>query len=309
MFRAHFAPRLPLAATALALLSLVACATPAPSGAQATAFAASAWPDACEDWDEWDKPGPPFRIHGNSYYVGTCGIGAILIAGEAEGGAGHILIDTGTEKGAQVVLANVARLGFDPADIRVLLMTHEHHDHVGGAAQLMAATGATLKANAVAAAAMLRGNVAADDPQAAIHPAMQPVPAAEVIAPGQPVVHGNNSVTMVPTPGHTSGAASWQWRSCEGADCRTIVYADSLSAVSGDDYRFTDHPEYVATFRKGIAALAALDCDILITPHPSASDMRKRIVAGSLVDGGACRAYAAKVGRALDERLATEAAK
>lgn len=308
MFPAIHAPRLPLAATALALLSLAACATPEERPAPAAAFAASAWPATCEDWDEWDKPGPPFRIHGNSYYVGTCGIGAILIAGDANG-AGHVLIDTGTEKGADVVLANVATLGFDPADIRVLLMTHEHHDHVGGAAKLLAATGATLKASEVAAAAMLRGNVAPDDPQADIHPAMQPVAKAEVIAPGQQVALGDIRVTMVPTPGHTMGATSWQWRSCEGADCRTIVYADSLSAVSGDEYRFSDHPDYVATFRRGIAALAALDCDILLTPHPSASEMRARIVSGSLVDSGACRAYAAKVGRALDERLATEAAK
>lgn len=289
-----------------ALLALSACAAPAagPASVPVASAPASAWPAACEDWDEWDKPGPPFRIHGNSYYVGTCGIGAILIAGDK----GHVLIDTGTEKGSEAVLANVERLGFNPKDIRVLLMSHEHHDHVGGAANVMARTGATLMASPVAAAAMLAGNVAAEDPQAAIHPAMAKVPAAKVLEPGQPVTLGKISLTMVPTVGHTMGASSWQWRSCEGADCRTLVFADSLSAVSGDDYRFTDHPDYVAAFRKGIAALAALDCDIMITPHPSGSDMRARILSGSLVDPDACRHYAAKVGRALDERLASEAA-
>ena len=50
---------------------------------------------ACEDWDEWDKPAEPFLIHGNTWYVGTC-ISAILI----EGDDGLVLIDTGTAKGS-----------------------------------------------------------------------------------------------------------------------------------------------------------------------------------------------------------------
>ena len=52
---------------------------------------------ACEDWDEWDKPAEPFLIHGNTWYVGTCGISAILI----EGDDGLVLIDTGTAKGSK----------------------------------------------------------------------------------------------------------------------------------------------------------------------------------------------------------------
>ena len=48
------------------------------------------WAAACKDWDEWDKPAPPVRIHGNTYLVGTCGISAILIAGE-DGGSGNTL--------------------------------------------------------------------------------------------------------------------------------------------------------------------------------------------------------------------------
>ena len=55
-----------------------------------------------------------------------------------------------------------------------------------------------------------------------------------------------------------------------------IVYADSLSPVSADEYRFTDHPDYVAMFRGGIARLAGLECDMLLTPHPSASGMISR---------------------------------
>jgi beta-lactamase superfamily II metal-dependent hydrolase len=134
------------ATLALAATGLGACtaddgatiAAPAAFAAPAPAPPASAWTDACEDWDDWDKPAPPFRIHGNSYHVGTCGITAVLITGDA----GHVLIDGATEKGATTIAANIERLGFRLADVKLLLHSHEHHDHVGGIARLQALTGA-----------------------------------------------------------------------------------------------------------------------------------------------------------------------
>ncbi|WP_066553893.1 subclass B3 metallo-beta-lactamase [Croceicoccus bisphenolivorans] len=292
---------------ASALLASGGCVAAGPENAGQTAIPALApaapYAEACADWDEWDKPGPPFHVHANTYYVGTCGISAILIAGDE----GHVLIDTGSDVGADAVLANVAQLGFAPGDIRVLLISHEHHDHAGGVARTAERTRARVMANDIAAQVLKAGNVGKDDPQYGIHPAMSPVATVETVAPGQPVTLGNIELTMVPTPGHTLGAASWQWRACDGDDCRTIVYADSLSPVSRDDYRFTDHPDLVATFRQSIDAVRALDCDILLTPHPSASGMRQRIVEGTLVDSGACRAYAEKLERTLDARLAKEA--
>ncbi len=101
---------------------------------------------------------------------------------------------------------------------------------------------------------------------------------------------------------------SWHWVSCNGGVCRSIVYADSLSPVSREDYKFSDHADYVKAYRASIARIAALDCDILLTPHPSASDMIKRFESKSLEDRNACRDYAAKLTKQLDERLAKEAA-
>ncbi|MCB2062609.1 MAG: subclass B3 metallo-beta-lactamase [Novosphingobium sp.] len=297
-------PKLLVAMLATAL-TLPACSASLAESAGPAVQTGEQWASSCKDWDEWDKPGPPYKIHGNTWYVGTCGITALLVTGDE----GHILIDTGTEKGSDAVLANVGKAGFDPKDIRVLLVSHEHHDHVGGAAHVLDFTGARLLGNAVVAAAMRNGNVAADDPQRASHPAMRPVASVEAIDAGTPVTLGDLRLTMVPTPGHTSGASSWQWQSCEAGNCRTIVYADSLTPVSSGTYRFSDHPEYVAAFRRSIARVAALDCDILLSPHPSASMMRDRLISGSLAGGMSCGEYAKSVGARLDERLAEENAK
>ena len=263
------------------------------------------WAVACEGSEDWNKPAPPVRIHANTYLVGTCGISAILITGSD----GHILIDGGTEQGADLIADNVRSLGFRVRDIRIILHSHEHFDHVGGIARLQRLSGATLMASTPAANAFRTGVVSADDPQSGT---MKPFPTATVgrtVRDAEEVRLGNLMVTAMATPGHAPGALSWRWVSCDGGVCRTIVYADSLSPVSGPTYRFSDHPAYVAAFRASIAKVADSPCEILLTPHPSASNLRERLALGRpLLDPGACKAFAAERSRDLDERLAKEAA-
>ena len=263
------------------------------------------WAATCKDWDEWDKPAPPVRIHANTYLVGTCGISAILITGED----GHVLIDSGTEAGAELVADNIRRLGFKLRDIKYLLYSHEHIDHVGGIARLQQLTGATLVSAAPAEKVLNTGLPSPDDPQAGLE---KPFPAANVgrvIADGGDVRLGNIRLFAMTTPGHTPGALSWRWESCDGGVCRTMVYADSLTPISRDDYKFSDHPDVVATFRASIAKVAASPCEILLTPHPSASAVRDRMTGKQpLFDPEGCKNYAAKLAKNLDERLAKEAA-
>ena len=289
---------LPIALAAQGCASAVAAPEPAPP--------ASEWAAQCKDWDDWDKPGPPFLIYGNTWYVGTCGIGAILVTGDD----GHVLIDSGTNAGADVVLSNIRAAGFDPKDITLLLTSHEHWDHVGGMAKMQAVTGADLMTSEPAAEVMRSGNPGKDDPQFAIAERMEPVPAVGLYAAGNKYgdILDRLGLRFLATPGHTPGAMSWTWESCEGSDCRTIVYADSLSPISADGYKFSDHPEYVAAFRMGLAELAELDCDILLTPHPSASEMRTKLLARDMTSGMNCREYAEIIDTRLTKRLAEEVA-
>jgi metallo-beta-lactamase class B len=307
MFASRLAP--------LAALALGACAitvplqkTPpqidwpkAPVETAGPAFAA-----VCKDWDDWAKPAPPVRIHANTYYVGTCGISAILITGSG----GDILIDSGPEEAADLVAANIRSLGFDPADVRILLHSHEHYDHVGGMARLKQLTGAQLFASANAASVLATGHAGPGDPQAGMLRDFPPVTVDRIITDGEEVRLGNLSLTAVDTRGHTHGALSWHWVSCDGGVCRSIVYADSLSPVSRDGYRFSDHPGALQAFRRSIDRVAALDCDILLTPHPSASDMIDRFAGREpLENPNGCRDYAASLRKNLDERLAKESGK
>jgi len=272
----------------------------------ATSFQQSAFLEKCEDFDEWDKPAPPFELLGDTWYVGTCGISAILVLGED----GHVLIDSGVEAAAPLVLDNIRALRIDPRDIRYLLMSHEHFDHVGAHAALAEATGAQVIASPEAAKVLASGKVSADDPQADIHPAMKPVKVDRVVNDGEVLNLGGKEFTAHLTPGHTPGAMSWTWNACslpwQPPVCRRVAYVDSLSPVSADDYRFTDHPAVVADFRRSIAKVANLPCDLLATPHPSSSGMLDRIKDGGLLDGAACVDYAKTIEERLNDRLAKE---
>src|SRR6476469_659676 len=127
-------------------------------------IAGPAFDAACGGSEEWEKPAPPVRIFGNTYFVGTCGISSILITSPQ----GHILIDSGTERDADLVADNIRALGFRPTDVRFLLQSHEHLDHVGGMARLEQITGAQLLASPAAARVLRSGVVADDDPQSGL---------------------------------------------------------------------------------------------------------------------------------------------
>jgi metallo-beta-lactamase class B len=286
----------------LAALAFVSGCTPLPKTDPVVAGKALA--DACATRDGWSDPAPPATILGNVHYVGTCGITVLLITDPK----GHILIDGATAEAVPSILANIRSLGFDPRDVKIIVGSHEHLDHMGGLAALKAATGARVLLSDAARAVMESGKLDADDPQVGLLSDMQPVAADGVINDGTVVRIGNLALTALATPGHTSGGTSWTWRSCEGPRCASFAYVDSLTAVSAEAYRFADHPERVVPFRASFDRVAALDCDILITPHPFVSDLFPRIAGKMpLTDKAACKNLVIAMRKRLDDRLAKEA--
>ena len=265
------------------------------------------YPDSlCSSCAEWNVPQEPFRVHGNTYYVGTHGLSSILITSPD----GHVVIDGALPNSAPQILANVRALGFDPADIELILNSHSHFDHAGGIAGIQRASGARVAASPAGAAVLERGRGGPGDPQYGLlldYPAAADV---ERFTPGDTLRVGSLQLMSHATAGHTPGGTSWSWRSCDESGCRDIVYADSQTPVSADGFRFTDsetYPSAVADFEHGHQVLEQLPCDILISTHPGASSLWDRLARGSLIDSTACRRYAANARRQLERRLKTEA--
>ena len=270
-------------------------------------------PHKCDSCDEWNKPREPFKLFGNSYYVGTDGLSSILIVGDA----GHVLLDGGLEQSAGVIDANIRKLGFKTEDIKLIVNSHGHYDHAGGIAALQRASGATVAASPSGADALQRGENTTDDPQFGFGKAdngFPPVKNVKVIKDSEVLRIGNIALTAVFTPGHTPGSTTWTWRSCEGSNCLNMVYADSISAVAAPGFKFTAKPDIVNLFRRSITRLSELPCDIVVSTHPSATNLdgkfkkRAELKGASpdpFIDHG-CKALAATALKGLEARIAEE---
>jgi len=286
-------------------LSCLALAVAVP----AVAIAAPAAP-ACRPEAKWTEPAPPVKIYGNTWFVGTCGLSSILVTSKQ----GHVLIDGDVEEAAPLIEANIRELGFRLEDVRYILNSHEHHDHAGGIAKLQRDSHATVAARAPAAEAFERGHGERSDPQFLSTKSFAPIANVQRIADGETVTVGSIKLTAHATPGHTPGSTTWTWQSCESERCLDIVYADSLTAISDDTFKFSDdaaHSGVLDAFRHSIAAVAALPCDILVTPHPDASDLWNRLgphASAPLIDAEACRRYATTASGNLDRRIDKERA-
>ena len=128
------------------------------------------------------------------------------------------------------------------------------------------------------------------------------------IADGDSIAVGEVQVTGVYTPGHTPGGMSWTWQACEADRCVTVVFADSLSSVSADGYRFTDG--LGEAIRSSAEKVAALDCDVMVATHPFIYDLHGKFAAGreAFIDSGACATYGQGALRKLQKRLTEESA-
>jgi metallo-beta-lactamase class B len=292
--------------TRIPLLALAAAVSTSPLPAQATRAV------ECPSCAGWNAPHRPFRIHGSAYFVGTRGLSAVLLTSPD----GHVLLDGALPESAPAIAASIRALGFRVEDVRLIVNSHAHFDHAGGIAELQRASGAAVAASPWSARVLERGRSEPEDPQFAVALPFPPVPRVRVIADGDTLRVGRLAIVAHFTPGHTPGGTSWSWRSCEGARCLDLVYADSQTPVAADGFSFTRtraYPAVLDDFARGLAVLERLPCDVLLTPHPSASRLFERVAARGrpprLVDPLACRRYAASARAQLARRVAAEAAR
>lgn len=261
---------------------------------------------------DWNDPQEPFALFGNTYYVGVRGLSSVLITSPA----GHILIDGGSPKSPAQIVKHIAQLGFKVEDVKYILNSHEHADHAGGIAELQRLSGATVLASAEGERVLRTGKPSKGDPQYTDLPPMAAVANTRAIQDGDVIKLGPLAVTAHYTPGHTQGGVSWTWRASEGGKTASMVYADSLNAISAGPFRYsasTTYPQARADLEKSIATVAAFDCDVLVSAHPEGSGLWERLARqatmgnAAFIDRNACRDYANHARERLARKLAAEA--
>ena len=258
-----------LATTALAF---AACApdaaeeAPAPEPAPPAADAAPADPDQAARIqalrDNWNIPTEPFHIIDNIYYVGTQGLGAYLFTTDE----GHILLDGALEESVPHIKANIETLGFDVADVKILLNSHAHFDHSAGLAQLKADTGAQLVAMEGDVSALEGGFYLGSEDVTLMN--APPVQLDRVIHDGDTVELDNHVLTAHHTPGHTRGCTSWgTTASAYGDNYEVLVFCSASVAAN----RLVGPPQYehiVDDYRFTFEKAKGMSVDIPLAPHP-----------------------------------------
>lgn len=250
----------------------------------------------------------PFRIHGNTWFVGMDGLSSILI----ETDEGLILIDGGMTQSAALIDANIRELGFDPLNIKAILVSHAHYDHAGGVAALQRMTRATVFTSEAGQETLASGKLVEGDPQYVADSDSGSFPAIRNVASvgdGEFVSIGSVNVQAVHTPGHTKGSVTWTWESCALNTCLNVVYADSLTAVSAEGFSFAASGA-ADQMVESAGKIADLRCDILLSPHPFFFGMHDKLErrddGNPFVNSLGCTFYAETSLDWLEQRLEAE---
>jgi metallo-beta-lactamase class B len=244
----------------------------------AVAAAMLAW-GAVESPAEWRRPFAAHRIIGNVYYVGTYDLACFLIVTPE----GSILINTGLADSAPLIRKSVADLGFKLEDVRWLLTTQAHFDHVAAMATMKRLTGARMLASP--ADAVLLEDGGKSDFHFGAEYNYAPVKVDERIGDGQTLRLGGVELTAYLHAGHTRGSMSYGLTVNEGGKPYRVLIANMGTINPGvnlvGNARYPGIAEdYARTFERQ----KALACDIFLSSHAAQYEMHRKYTAGAAYD-------------------------
>jgi metallo-beta-lactamase class B len=201
---------------------------------------------------DWNKPFPAHKIVGNVYFVGSEQLGSFLITTPE----GHILINSDYEDTLPVIRAAVEKLGFKFTDIKVLLGSHAHPDHMTGDALVKQLTGATVMAMAEDVPALNN-----------IKPGGKSHPIDRVLHHGDTVTLGGTTLTAHLTPGHTKGCTTWTLKATENGKTHDVVVVGSLSLNAANLGDNPAYPNIREDFVKSFKVMRSLPADVFVGSH------------------------------------------
>ena len=200
-----------------------------------------------------NKPFPAHKIVGNVYFVGTADLGSYLITTSD----GHILVNADYETTVPQIRTAVGELGFKLTDIKIILGSHAHGDHMEGDAMVKELTGARVMAMEQDVPALKR-----------ITPGGKPHPIDHVLHDGEEVKLGGSTLAAHLTPGHTKGCTTWSMKATEAGKTYDVVIVCSVGWNPG--YILVnnkDYPEISNDYARSFAKLRKLPCDIFLGAH------------------------------------------
>jgi metallo-beta-lactamase class B len=221
---------------------------------------------------EWSRPFQPFRIAGNLYYVGTYDLACYLITSPK----GHILINTGLANSAAGIHSNIKALGFDYKDIKILLTTQAHFDHLGAMAAIKKETGAKMMVDAADAEVMADGGLS-DYALGGGSNNYEPIQAERLLHDGDTIKLANMNLVMLNHPGHTKGSCSFLFDVKDKTQNYHVLIANMPSIVTQQKFsEIKAYPDIAADYKKTFQSLKGLSFDIWLSSHASQFGLHKK---------------------------------
>jgi metallo-beta-lactamase class B len=211
---------------------------------------------------DYEKAFPAHKVVGNTYFVGNEALGTYLITTPE----GHILINSDFERTVPQIRAGVEKLGFKFNDIKILLGSHAHGDHMEADALVKELSGARVM------------HMEQDLPLLRkMMPKGKPHPVDRVLKDGDTVALGGTTLTAHLTPGHTPGCTTWTWKTEEAGKTYDVVMVCSVGVNAG--YVLVgnkDYPQIAEDYVKSFKILRALPGEIFIAAHGNFYNMEEK---------------------------------
>ncbi len=209
-----------------------------------------------------DKQFPPHKIIDNIYYIGTESLASFLITTDA----GHILVNTDFERNVPTLKDSVEKLGFKFTDIKLIIGSHEHADHMEGDALAKEMSGA--------AVVVMQEQVPGLE---AMKPGGKPHPLDRIIHDGDTLTLGNETLTAHLTPGHSVGCTSWELTVNEiSQDYKVVINCSVGVNPNYQLYNNPTNPTIVEQYRYSHAKLRELKADVPLGSHPAMYSMNEK---------------------------------
>lgn len=213
---------------------------------------------------EWSKPYPPFQIAGNFYYVGTYDLACYLITSPQ----GHILINTGLANSAPMIKASVEALGFKFDDIKILLTTQAHYDHMGAMAAIKKMTGAKMMVDEKDADVMADGG-SSDYALGGRGSTFEPVKADRLLHDKDTIKLADIKLVMLHHPGHTKGSCSFLFDVKDQQRSYRVLIANMPSIIIENFTGIASYPDIAEDYKYTFDTMKKISFDIWLSTHAS----------------------------------------
>jgi metallo-beta-lactamase class B len=202
---------------------------------------------------DFNKPFPAHKVIGNVYFVGTESLGSYLITTPQ----GDILVNTDFETTVPQIRASVEKLGFKFTDIKIILGSHAHNDHMEADAMVKELTAAKVMAMDRDVPLLKK-----------LTPGGKPHPIDRILHDGDQVKLGGTTLVAHLTAGHTQGATTWTLKTTEAGKTYDVLILSSIGWNPGYIlYNNKDYPTIADDYRNSFKTLRAMHVDVFLGAH------------------------------------------